>query len=458
MFEAAKAVRRVSARASKDVVASTASNTAPPITANTSSSADISASTAPLDTHSSQPDPGSRPSPDPSKRPPRLPGNARFSSGPCCKHPGWKLDNLDTQYLGRSHRASGAKARLQAAIERSANLMGLPEDWVLGIVPGSDTGAFEMAMWSMLGSRPVTALVWESFSSDWAADLELLGIDPLEVRKSAYGELPELDNLNPDSDVIFVYNGTTSGVCLPNLDFVPDQQRGLVLCDATSALFSTPLDYSKLDVVSWSWQKVLGGEAAHGMLALSPRAIARLQEPAPRALPKLFRLTSNGKLNQGIFSGATINTPSMLAVEDLHSALDWADSIGGSPALLERSQQNFNVIDSWVRQTPWVKWLPGAAEIRSTTSMCLSIVGNAFTALPEAQQKQTLKDMLAWLDREAAAYDIGNYRSAPTGFRIWGGATVESEDLTILTQWLDHVYWLFESGEFNNDNQENSND
>jgi len=289
-----------------------------------------------------------------STKPSLKPTNPNFSSGPCAKHPGWNLQNLDTTSLGRSHRASGPKQRLSLAIDRCRRLMELPDDWRLGIVPGSDTGAFEMALWSLLGTRPVEALVWESFSSDWAKDLQALGIDALNVRQAPYGELPDLADIDPAHDVVFVANGTTSGVRVPDFNFISTQREGLSLCDATSAVFAQKLDYDRLDVVSWSWQKVLGGEAAHGMLALSPRAVERLQEPPPRPLPKLFRLANNGKLIEGIFSGATINTPSMLAVEDLHSALDWAESLGGNPALIERSASNFRVIDDWVSQSDWI--------------------------------------------------------------------------------------------------------
>lgn len=415
------------------------------------------------------PKPAAKPAPEPATKPPAQanpaepavtlpalkPADPRFSSGPCRKHPGWNLSALDTQHLGRSHRASTAKARLQSAIERCRELMQLPPDWKLGIVPGSDTGAFEMAIWSLLGSRSVTALVWESFSSDWANDLSQLGIEPLEVRQADYGELPDLNAISSDNDIVFVYNGTTSGVCLPNLDFIESSRQGLVLCDATSALFSVAIDYSKLDVVTWSWQKVLGGEAAHGMLALSPAAVERLQQPAPRPLPKLFRLTSKGKLNEGIFSGATINTPSMLAVEDLHSALDWADRNGGGSGLIARSATNFDTLQQWVEQTPWIDWLARQPAHRSHTSMCLSIIGEKFCSLSPEEQKQTLKLMLSGLEQNQIAFDIGNYRSAPTGFRIWGGATVEAEDIALLTQWLDYAYALFERDQLSLLTQEN---
>ena len=377
-------------------------------------------------------------------KPKTKPANPRFSSGPCAKHPGWQLDKLDTTNLGRSHRAKIPKARLSSAIERSRQLMQLPEDWVLGIVPGSDTGAFEMAMWSLLGTRAVDVLAWESFSSDWANDLQMLGIENLNVIDAPYGELPDLKQVGSDHDLVFVANGTTSGVRVPDFSFIDENRKGLALCDATSAVFAQPLDYARLDVVTWSWQKVLGGEAAHGMLALGPRAVARLEQPAPRPLPKLFRLADNGKLNSGIFSGATINTPSMLAVEDLHSALDWAEKCGGSAALIERSERNFQVIDDWVNRSDWVQWLAADPDIRSRTSLCLQITAPEFTSLAAAKQTEVMKSLLAKLELEQVAYDIANYRAAPTGFRIWAGATIESADLLCLSEWLDWVFaeWL----------------
>jgi len=369
------------------------------------------------------------------------PADARFSSGPCRKHPGWTLSSFNTDHLGRSHRAKDAKARLAEAITRSADLLGLPDDWKLGIVPASDTGAFEMAMWSLLGSRPVDAFVWESFSSDWAADLAELGIEQLNLHKADYGILPDLNAANPDNDIVFVFNGTTSGVRVPNLDWVKAGRSGLVLCDATSAAYSMDIDFSKVDVLTWSWQKVLGSEAAHGMLALSPRAVERLENTAPaRPLPKIFRLTKNGKLIDGIFSGATINTPSMLALEDLHSALDWADKEGGVAGLKARTDENFAKLDAWVQKTDWVDWLAEDKATRSSTSMCLKIVDPAFTAMTIDQRQAMIKKITASLDAEGVAFDIGHYRSAPPGFRIWGGATVEASDIALLGPWLDWAY------------------
>lgn len=371
------------------------------------------------------------------------PSDPRFSSGPCRKHPGWTLTSLSTDTLGRSHRAKQPKARLQLAIDRTAALIGLPSGWRLGIVPGSDTGAFEMALWSLLGSRPVDALVWDSFSSDWAKDLASLSLPDLNVLSADAGELPALDSINQDHDIVFVYNGTTTGARVPDLNWLPVARDNLVLCDATSAAFAMPIDFSRLDVVTWSWQKCLGGEAAHGMLALSPAAVDRLEKGAPRPLPKLFSLTKNNQLIDGIFKGATINTPSMLAVEDYHSALDWAESIGGLPALHERCERNLSTLSSWVAQHDWIDWLPVSAEHRSQTSMCLRIVDPAFTALTADEQQAAINQMVGRLADENVAFDIANYRSSPAGFRIWGGPTVESADIEALTSWLAWTYRIF---------------
>lgn len=382
------------------------------------------------------------------------PEKPHFSSGPCAKPPGWSVEQLDTQWLGRSHRAAGAKADIKRAIDRCRQLMDLPDDWLLGIVPGSDTGAFEMAMWSLLGNRPVDALVWESFSADWASDLKVLDLPELHIHQSDYGQLPQLEAVNPAHDLVFVANGTTSGVKLPNFDFIDAERQGLVLCDATSAVFAMPLDYEKLDVVTWSWQKVLGGEAAHGMIAISPRTVERLSQPAPRALPKVFRLAKDGKLIKGIFEGATINTPSMLAIADLHVALDWAESVGSLDGLQQRSQRNFAVIDEWVQSCDWIDWLATVAEQRSTTSLCLVISSDLFQALNATAQSTALKYMLGLLESHSIALDIANYRSAPTGLRIWGGATVNEDDLKILTQWLEWAWqqWLVQHESDNNKN------
>ena len=347
----------------------------------------------------------------------------------------------EEEFLGRSHRAKLPKQRLTDAIDISHRLLGLPADWKLGIVPGSDTGAFEIAMWSLLGSKPVDVLVWESFSSDWAKDLQALGIDELNLHQAEYGELPDLTRVNPAHDLVMVYNGTTSGVCLPDLDWLQSGREGLVLCDATSAAYAMPIDFDKLDVVTWSWQKVLGSEGAHGMLALSPRAVERLESSSPRfPLPKLFKLTKAEKLVDGIFKGATINTPSMLALEDLHAALAWAESIGGIETLWQRTRNNFECIDAWVSSVAWIDWLPRDPATRSPTSMCLQVIDPEFSRLAPADQQQAINAMIARLEQEGVALDIGNYRSAPPGFRIWGGATVETSDLQALTPWLD---WAF---------------
>ena len=380
------------------------------------------------------------------KKPAVRPHDARFSSGPCKKHPGWNLTELSTQHLGRSHRAASAKSRLHDAITRSAKLLNLPEGWELAIVPASDTGAFELALWSMLGPCGIDVFVLESFSNDWANDIETqLKLQDLNIYKAAYGELPDLNLAKPDRDVVFVFNGTTSGVRVPDMDWIASDRDGVVFCDATSAAFAMELDYEKLDVVTWSWQKVLGGEGGFGMLALSPRAINRLESyQAERPLPKIFRVTKKGKLDKALFKGATINTPSMLAVEDLHSALDWADTVGGLNGLIQRCQNNFNVVDQWVAKTDWIDWLPTDPMTRSTTSMCLKIVDEAFTKLEQDAQQRVISVLCKWLEEEAVAFDIAAYRNAPPGFRLWGGATVEASDLEVLMPWLNWAYqrWL----------------
>lgn len=374
------------------------------------------------------------------------PKDARFSSGPCKKHPGWDLANFNLNNLGRSHRAPVPKSRLESAINRSAELLGLPEGWQLAIVPASDTGAFELALWSMLGQRGVDVFVWESFSSDWANDIQAqLKLDDLNIYQADYGDLPDLTQAKPDRDTVFVYNGTTSGVRVPHMNWIASDRESIVFCDATSAAFAMDLEYDKLDVVTWSWQKVLGSEGGFGMLALSPRAIERLERFTPdRPLPKIFRLTKKAKVDEAIFKGATINTPSMLALEDLHSALDWADSIGGLSALIKRCDANFKALDQWVSTTDWIDWLPDDPEVRSTTSMCLKIVADTFTSLSIEEQQKAIKSMCKSLEQEGVAFDIEAYRSAPPGFRIWGGATIEADDLEKLVPWLDWVYqsWL----------------
>ncbi len=372
------------------------------------------------------------------------PANPRFSSGPCAKRPGWTLDALSGAYLGRSHRAAGPKARLAEVIERSKMLLGMPQGWRLGIVPASDTGAVEMALWSLLGARGVDVLAWESFSKDWGTDvIKQLKLPDARVIGAPYGQLPDLASVDFARDVVFVWNGTTSGVRLTGGDWIPAAREGLTICDATSAAFAMELPWDKLDVVTWSWQKVLGGEAAHGMLALSPRAVARLESHKPAwPMPKIFRMTKDGKLNEGIFKGETINTPSMLAVEDALDGLLWAEGIGGLKALVARSEANLAAIAGWVARSDWAEFLAEVPATRSCTSICLKIVAPWFTALDATAQAAAAKKLATLLDREGVALDAANYRDAPPGLRIWGGATVETADIEALLPWLD---WAFAS-------------
>ena len=362
------------------------------------------------------------------------PANPRFSSGPCAKHPGWTLRQLSDAPLGRSHRAAVGKARLKAAIDRTAALLGVPDGYRVGIVPGSDTGAYEMAMWTMLGARPVTMLAWESFGKGWVTDaVKQLDLDATVV-EADYGDLPDLSAVNFDHDVCFTWNGTTSGVAVPDGDWIPADRAGLTLCDATSAAFAVDLPWDKLDVTTFSWQKVMGGEAAHGMLILSPRAVERLEGYVPpRPLPKLFRLTKGGKLIEGIFEGATINTPSMLCVEDYLAALDWAEGIGGLAALISRAQMSAGAIWDFCETRDWIANLAVDPATRSTTSVCLR-----FTApdLPDGFAKRVAKR----LEAEGVALDVGAYRDAPEGLRIWCGATVEPDDVRALLPWIDWAY------------------
>jgi phosphoserine aminotransferase len=361
-----------------------------------------------------------------------------FSSGPCAKRPGWSLEDLKGAHLGRSHRARAPKAALAEIIDRSRALLGMPADWKLGILPGSDTGAFEAAMWSLLGPRGVEILSFESFSEGWATDaVKQLKLDA-RVLSAPYGALPDLTAIDPAHDLVLAWNGTTSGVKLPNADFIAADREGLVLCDATSAAFAMALPWDKLDAVTWSWQKVLGGEAAHGMLALSPRAIARLESYKPAwPLPKIFRLTKGGKLIDGIFVGETINTPSMLCVADALDGLHWAEQIGGLPALIARSEANLAAISKWVHASDWAAFLAVAPATRSNTSICLKITAPWFTSLPPDAQAAAAKKIATLLEKEGAALDIAAYRDAPPGLRIWGGATVETSDIELLLPWLD---------------------
>jgi phosphoserine aminotransferase len=375
-------------------------------------------------------------------RPALKPENPNFSSGPCAKRPGWSLAALEGAFLGRSHRAKGGKAKLAEVIERSRRVLGLPDDWRLGIVPASDTGAVEMAMWSMLGARGVDMLAWESFGAGWVTDAaKQLKLEDCRTLEAGYGQLPDLSQVDWSRDVVFTWNGTTSGVRVPDGDWIAADREGLAICDATSAAFAMELPYDKLDVVTWSWQKVLGGEAAHGMLALSPRAVERLESYVPpRPLPKIFRMTKGGKPIEGIFKGETINTPSMLAVEDALDGLAWAEEIGGLPALIRRSEANLAALAKWVETTGWVDFLAEAPATRSCTSICLKIVDDWFVGLPEDERGAVAKRMVALLDEEGAAFDVGAYRDAPAGLRIWGGATVETTDIEALLPWLEWAY------------------
>jgi len=370
------------------------------------------------------------------------PAVPHFSSGPCAKRPGWSLEGLSGALLGRSHRSKPGKAKLKRAIDLTREILEIPGDYRIGIVPASDTGAVEMALWSMLGARPVTVLAWESFGEGWVTDIvKQLKLKHVTVLKSDYGELPALDTVDPASDVVFTWNGTTSGVRVPDAGFIAADREGLAICDATSAVFAQPLEWQKLDVVTFSWQKVLGGEAAHGMLVLSPRAVARLETyQPPWPLPKIFRMTKGGKLNEAIFEGETINTPSMLCVEDYLDALSWAKSLGGLRALIGQADANAEVIAAWVGRTPWVEFLARDPRTRSNTSVCLKVIDPAVTALTPDAQAAFAKAIAGALEKEGVAYDIGSYRDAPPGLRIWCGATAQSSDLRALTAWLD---WAF---------------
>jgi len=370
------------------------------------------------------------------------PANPNFSSGPCAKRPGWSLEALQHAALGRSHRAKVGKTKLEQAIDLTREVLQVPADYRIGIVPASDTGAVEMALWSLLGERGVDMVAWESFGSGWVTDVvKQLKLPDARVIEAGYGELPDLAKIDFDRDVVFTWNGTTSGVRVPNGDFIPADRKGLTICDATSAAFAQRLDFQKLDVVTFSWQKVLGGEGAHGMLILSPRAVERLETYKPaRPLPKIFRLTSGGKLSEGIFKGETINTPSMLCVEDYIDALSWAKSIGGLDALIARADANAAVLERFVENSGWLANLATVPETQSNTSVCLSIVDPDVAALDKEGQAGFAKALVSVLEKEGVAYDIGAYRDAPPGLRIWCGATVEASDLEALTPWLD---WAF---------------
>jgi len=375
-------------------------------------------------------------------KPALRPANPQFSSGPCAKLPGWNTNLLKNAMTGRSHRSGEGKRRLQYAIDLTREVLQVPDDYLIGIVPASDTGAVEMALWSLLGARGVDMLVWESFGAGWVTDVaKQLKLDDVRVLDAPYGELPDLGAVDFDRDVVFTWNGTTSGARVANGDWIDADRKGLTICDATSAAFAQDLDFAKLDVVTYSWQKVLGGEAAHGMLILSPRAVERLESYTPPwPLPKIFRLTKNGKINAGIFKGATINTPSMICVEDYVQSLEWAKKLGGLDGLIKRADANAAVINSWVEKTDWVEHLVADPAIRSNTSVCLKLSDSAVSGLDDDAQAAIPKKMVKLLEGEGAALDLGAYRDAPAGLRIWCGATVEASNLEALTPWLD---WAF---------------
>ncbi|MCG6207024.1 phosphoserine transaminase [Rhodopseudomonas sp. HC1] len=381
-------------------------------------------------------------------KPALRPTTPNFSSGPCAKRPGWSPENLKDAPLGRSHRAKVGKAKLKLAIDLTREVLEVPADYKIGIVPASDTGAVEMALWSLLGPRPVTTLAWESFGDGWVGDVtKELKLPNVTKLKAGYGEIPDLSKVDCNTDVIFTWNGTTSGVRVPNADWIAADREGLTICDATSAAFAQPLDWAKLDVVTFSWQKALGGEAAHGMLILSPRAVERLESYTPTwPMPKIFRMTKGGKLIEGIFQGETINTPSMLCVEDYLDALNWAKSVGGLNGLIARADANTKVLTDWQAKAKWADFLAADPAIRSNTSVCLKVVDPAITALPAEAQADFAKKLVAVVEKEGAGYDLGAYRDAPAGLRIWCGATVEAADVATLTQWLDYAFETTKAG------------
>ncbi len=377
-------------------------------------------------------------------KPSKKPQNPCFSSGPCAKRPGWSVDALKDAALGRSHRSKLGKAKLQEVLDRSRALLGIPEDYHIAIVPASDTGAMEMAMWSMLGRRGVDMLAWESFGEDWVTDAaKQLKLEDLRIFRAEYGALPDLSKVDTQArDIVFTWNGTTSGVKMPNADWISDTHEGVIICDATSAVFAMDIPWEKLDVITYSWQKAMGGEAAHGILILSPRAVRRLENYTPSwPLPKIFRLTKKGAFNEAIFQASTINTPSMLCVEDALDGLKWAESIGGLKALIARSDANLAALASWADNTPWVDFLAEDTAARSNTSICFKITDPWYQSLSAEEQAAGAKKIASLLEEEGVAYDIAAYRDAPPGLRIWGGATVETADITLLTDWLD---WAFE--------------
>ena len=376
------------------------------------------------------------------KKPDKKPSNPNFSSGPTTKRPNWSINNLEGALLGRSHRADECKERLKKVITKSKSILNLPEDYLVGIMPGSDTGALEAAMWSLLGNRGIDVLAWENFGKDWVIDVvDELKIEDRNVHLSDYGTLPDLTKVNFSRDVIFTWNGTTSGVRVPNGDWIPDDREGLTICDATSAIFAMPIDYNKCDVLTWSWQKVLGGEAGHGMLALSPRALQRLQTyQPPWPIPKVFRIASKKKLISGIFEGNTINTPSMLCVEDAIDGLNWSEEIGGLDELFRRSNTSLSLIETWVQNISWVDFLNADKQTRSNTGITFKIVEDWFVKKEEKQQRDIMKEITSLLTKENIAYDINGYPKAPPSFRIWGGGTVEPDNIKNLLPWIDWAY------------------
>lgn len=378
------------------------------------------------------------------KKPEHKPHNPRFSSGPCAKRPDWSVQVLKNALLGVSHRSKRGKERLKAVIDKTRVLLNIPPDYRIAIVPASDTGAMEMAMWSLLGEKTVDVFAWEAFSKTWLDEIANQLKLPHNAYVAPYGELPDLSQYNPAHDVVFAFNGTTSGVRVPDLSWLPDNREGLAICDATSAVFSQSVDFKKLDVVTWSWQKVLGGEAAHGMLVLSPRAVARLERYTPSwPMPKIFTLAKNGKLIEGIFAGETINTPSMLCVEDVLDAMQWLQQLGGQAAAEAMSDKHLAMVSDWVAENDWVDFLATAPDTRSNTSVCLKIVDAKFNALPEEEQRKRLQNFCDKLEEEGVAYDIKSYKTAPLGLRIWTGATVQNEDLKALLPWLSWGYVTF---------------
>ena len=376
------------------------------------------------------------------EKPTIKPGNTNFSSGPCAKRPGWSIESLKNSPVGRSHRSKECKEKLNEAIVKSKQLLKLPDNYLLGIMPGSNTGSLEAALWSLLGLNDVDILAWENFGKDWVADV----IDQLKIKKvnshlADYGKLPDLNKVNFDNDVIFTWNGTTSGVRVPNADWIPADRKGLTICDATSGIFAMEMDYNKLDVITWSWQKVLGGEASHGMLALSPRAVQRLENHIPSwPIPKLFRIANKKKLIKGIFEGSTINTPSMICVEDVLDALNWVESIGGSKELMKISNENLNIVEKWVNKSSWIKFMCEDKNSRSSTSITLSIKDDWFNKFKEEEQRDTIKKIVSILKKESVANDINGYAKAPPSLRIWGGATVQNDDMKLLLPWIDWAY------------------